>query len=87
MSGAVSEESVGDLPREKKNWDLRTRFGNLATMTGASRTLEIFRFREYIRQNAVKRGLAVNPEACRYSSASPAIQLDSAPQRLSRLIR
>ena len=43
---------------------------------------EYFAFRQYIRENAVKRGLAVNPEDYRYSSAWPGLVLDEAPQRL-----
>ena len=43
---------------------------------------EYFSFREYIRQNPVKRGLAENPEKYLYCSAWPEIQLDSASQRL-----
>ena len=40
---------------------------------------EHFAFREYIRQNAPKRGLG---EDYRYSSAWPGLVLDQAPQRL-----
>jgi putative transposase len=43
---------------------------------------EYFAFREYIRQNAPKRGLAVDAEDYRYSSARPRLLLDGAPQRL-----
>jgi putative transposase len=43
---------------------------------------EYFAFREYIRQNAQKRGLAVKAEDYRYSSAWPWLVLDEAPQRL-----
>jgi putative transposase len=43
---------------------------------------EYFAFREYIRQNAVKRGLAANAEDYRFSSAWPGPVLDEAPQRL-----
>ena len=43
---------------------------------------EHFAFREYIRQNAPKRGLAGKPENYRYSSAWPGLALDEAPQRL-----
>ncbi len=43
---------------------------------------EYFSFREYIRRNAVKRGLAENPERYLYCSAWPEAQLDVAPQRL-----
>jgi putative transposase len=43
---------------------------------------EYFAFREYIRQNAPKRGLAVKAKDYRYSSAWPGLVLDGAPQRL-----
>ena len=43
---------------------------------------EYFAFREYIRQNAPKRGLAVRPEDYRHSSAWPGFALDEAPRRL-----
>ena len=43
---------------------------------------EYFAFREYIRQNAPKRGLGVRAEDYRYSSAWPGLVLDEAPQRL-----
>jgi len=43
---------------------------------------EYFAFREYIRQNARKRGLAIRAEDYRYSSAWPGLVLDEAPQRL-----
>jgi putative transposase len=43
---------------------------------------EYFAFREYIRQNAVKRGLAGTAEDYRYSSAWTGFVLDGAPQRL-----
>jgi putative transposase len=43
---------------------------------------EYLAFREYIRQNAVKRGLAVKAEDYRYSSAWPRFALDWVPQRL-----
>jgi putative transposase len=43
---------------------------------------EYFAFREYIRQNAPKRGLAMRPEDYRYSSAWPGLVLDGAPRRL-----
>jgi putative transposase len=43
---------------------------------------EYFAFREYIRQNAPKRGLAMRPEDYRYSSAWPGLVLDGAPPRL-----
>ncbi|HKW25224.1 MAG TPA: transposase [Terriglobales bacterium] len=43
---------------------------------------EYFAFREYIRQNPLKRGLAVKTEDYRYSSAWPRVELDEAPQRL-----
>jgi len=43
---------------------------------------EYFAFREYIRQNPLKRGLARKGEDYRYSSAWPGFVLDEAPQRL-----
>jgi putative transposase len=43
---------------------------------------EYFAFREHIRRNAVKRGLAVGPEQYPYCSASPELLLDPAPKRL-----
>ena len=43
---------------------------------------EYFAFREYIRQNPLKRGLAAKAEDYQYSSAWPGIVLDEAPQRL-----
>jgi putative transposase len=43
---------------------------------------EYFAFREYIRRNAVKRGLAETPERYLYCSAWPEVQLDAAPRRL-----
>jgi putative transposase len=43
---------------------------------------EYFAFRDYIRQNALKRGRAVKAEDYRYSSAWPGLVLDEAPQRL-----
>ncbi|MFZ1009993.1 MAG: transposase [Candidatus Sulfotelmatobacter sp.] len=43
---------------------------------------EYFAFREYIRRNAVKRGLAVEPEQYPYCSASLGLLLDPAPERL-----
>jgi putative transposase len=43
---------------------------------------EYFAFREYIRQNAPKRGLAARAEDYRYSSAWPGLVLDEAPRRL-----
>src|SRR5215475_10269063 len=43
---------------------------------------EYFAFRKYIRQNPPKRGLTVNAEDYRYSSAWPGLGLDDAPQRL-----
>jgi putative transposase len=44
---------------------------------------EYFAFREYIRRNAVKRGLAAGPEQYPYCSASPELLLDPAPDRLA----
>ena len=46
-------------------------------------TEEYFAFREYIRRNAVKRGLAADSDKYPYSSAWPNLQLDGAPQRLN----
>jgi putative transposase len=46
---------------------------------------EYFAFREYIRRNAVKRGLAAEANKYPYGSAWPQIQLDGAPQRLKPL--
>jgi putative transposase len=43
---------------------------------------EYFAFRDYIRQNAEKRGLAVKMEEYRYSSDWPGFVLDGAPLRL-----
>jgi putative transposase len=43
---------------------------------------EYFSFREYIRRNPIKRGLARSAEGYVYSSASAGIELDNAPQRL-----
>ena len=43
---------------------------------------EYFAFRDYIRQNALKSGLALRAEDYRYSSAWPGLVLDEAPQRL-----
>lgn len=45
-------------------------------------TEEYFAFREYIRRNAVKRGLAASAGEYPYGSAHPEIQSDGAPQRL-----
>jgi len=47
---------------------------------------EYFAFREYIRRNAVKRGLVAAAERYPYSSAWPEVQLDGAPQRLKPVI-
>jgi REP-associated tyrosine transposase len=43
---------------------------------------EYFSFREYIRYNPVKRGLAQSPEQYAYTSAASGLDLDKAPQRL-----
>jgi len=43
---------------------------------------EYFAFREYIRRNPVRRGLAVAAEKYPYSSAWPGLVLDGLPQRL-----
>jgi putative transposase len=42
---------------------------------------EYFAFREYIRRNAVKRGLATKPDDYRYSSSWPGMEVDPAPQK------
>lgn len=46
---------------------------------------EYFAFRNYIRQNAVKRGLAADADRYPYCSAWPGMLLDEAPQRLKPL--
>jgi putative transposase len=46
---------------------------------------EYFAFREYIRQNPVKKWMAMTPEDYRYGSAWPSFSLDGAPQRLKPL--
>jgi putative transposase len=46
---------------------------------------EYFAFREYIRQNPVKRRMVTAAEEYRYSSAWSGFQLDTAPQRLKPL--
>ena len=43
---------------------------------------EYYAFREYIRQNPVKRGIAVRAEDYPYSSARPGLMLDNATLRL-----
>jgi putative transposase len=48
-------------------------------------SLEYTRFKDYIWQNPVKRGLAQRPEDYPYSSANPVFVLDPAPQRLKPL--
>jgi REP-associated tyrosine transposase len=45
-------------------------------------SLEYQKFKNYIRQNPVKRFLAKTPEEYPYSSANPCFQLDPVPQRL-----
>jgi putative transposase len=45
-------------------------------------SLEYARFKHYIWQNPVKRGLARSPEEYAYSSANPCFKLDPVPQRL-----
>ena len=45
-------------------------------------SLEYQRFKDYIRQNPVKRFLVESPEKYPYSSANPLFQLDPAPQGL-----
>jgi putative transposase len=46
---------------------------------------EYFAFREYIRRNAVRRGLVAEAEGFPYSSAWPKMKLNEAPQRLKPL--
>jgi putative transposase len=46
---------------------------------------EYFAFREYVRQNPVKRRMVSAAEEYRFSSAWPGFQLDGAPQRLKPL--
>jgi len=46
---------------------------------------EYVSFREYIRRNPVKKGLALLPEEYVYSSAAMRVELDSLPQRLKPL--
>jgi putative transposase len=46
---------------------------------------EYVSFREYIRHNPVKKGLARSPEEYAYSSAAAKVELDSVPQRLKPL--
>ena len=48
-------------------------------------SVEYARYRDYIWQNPVKRGLVQKPEDYPYSSAHPAFELDPAPQRLKPL--
>jgi hypothetical protein len=45
-------------------------------------SFEYERFKDYIWQNPVKRGLAKSPEEYPYSSTNPTFRLDPAPQRL-----
>jgi putative transposase len=45
-------------------------------------SLEYQKYKEYIWQNPVKRGLVKTPEAYPYSSASSLFELDPVPQRL-----
>ena len=45
-------------------------------------SVAIARFKEYIAQNPVKRGLAKTPEECLYSSAHGGFDLDEVPQGL-----
>jgi hypothetical protein len=48
---------------------------------------EYFAFREYIRRNAVKRGLVDDAARYPYCSAWPKLPLDRAPQRLNSLLK
>ncbi len=43
---------------------------------------EFFAFRDYIRQNPVKKGLVASAEAYEYGSAWPGYQLDGIPERV-----
>ena len=45
-------------------------------------SLEYQKYKDYIWQNPVKRGLSRTPEEYPYSSANPAFKLDPVPQRL-----
>ena len=45
-------------------------------------SLEYQKYKDYIWQNPVKRGLARTPQEYPYSSANPAFELDPVPQRL-----
>jgi putative transposase len=45
-------------------------------------SIEYKRFKDYIWQNPVKRGLAARPEGYPYSSANTCFRLDPVPQRL-----
>ncbi len=45
-------------------------------------SLEYQKYKEYIWQNPVKRGLAKTPEQYLFSSANPLYQIDPVPQRL-----
>ncbi|HKT52033.1 MAG TPA: transposase [Candidatus Angelobacter sp.] len=49
-------------------------------------SLEYQKYKDYIWQNPVKRGLARTPEEYPYSSANPAFKLDPVPQRLKPLV-
>ena len=48
-------------------------------------SLEYQKYKDYIWQNPVKRGLVRTPEEYPYSSANPAFTLDPVPQRLKPL--
>lgn len=47
--------------------------------------LEYQKYKDYIWQNPVKKGLARTPEEYPYSSANPAFKMDPVPQRLKPL--
>jgi hypothetical protein len=49
-------------------------------------SFEYERFKAYIWQNPVKRGLTKSPEEYPYSSANPTFSLDPAPQRLKPIL-
>jgi putative transposase len=49
-------------------------------------SLEYQKYKDYIWQNPVKKGLARTPEEYPYSSANPVFKLDPVPQRLKPLV-
>jgi putative transposase len=76
IKGGVSFRAKGELGFMHEIWQ-PSFYDRRVRDTG-----EYFAFREYIRQNARKRGLATRAEDYRYSSAWPGLVLDEAPQRL-----